>query len=49
METAPAKSFRNLFVWQKSPALALQIYRVSARYPKTELYGLTSQVRRAGT
>jgi four helix bundle protein len=49
MEVAPAKSFQNLIVWQKSHALALQIYRVSARYPKTELYGLTSQVRRAAT
>ena len=49
MEVAPAKSFQNLIVSQKSHALALQIYRVSARYPKTELYGLTSQVRRAAT
>jgi four helix bundle protein len=47
MDTGAAKSFQDLVVWQKSHALALQIYRVSSRYPKTELYGLTSQVRRA--
>jgi four helix bundle protein len=47
MDTGPATSFRDLIVWQKSHALALHVYRVSARYPKTELYGLTSQVRRA--
>jgi four helix bundle protein len=34
-------------VWQKSRTLALKVYRVSARYPKTELYGLVSQIRRA--
>ena len=49
MESGPAKSFQDLVVWRKSHALALGIYRVSSRYPKTELYGLTSQVRRAAT
>jgi four helix bundle protein len=49
MGTRAAKSFQDLAVWQKSHLLALKVYRVSARYPKTELYGLTSQVRRAAT
>ena len=49
MEPGAAKSFQDLIVWQKSHALALRIYRVTARYPKTELYGLISQVRRAAT
>ena len=49
MEIGAAKSFQDLIVWQKSHALALGIYRVSACYPKSELYGLTSQVRRAAT
>jgi len=49
METGAAKSFQDLIVWQKSHALALRIYRVTARYPKTEVYGLISQVRRAAT
>ena len=49
MDIGAAKSFQDLIVWQKSHALALDVYRVTARYPKTELYGLTSQVRRAAT
>jgi len=49
MEIGAAKSFQDLIVWQKSHALVLEVYRVSVRYPKTELYGLTSQVRRAAT
>jgi four helix bundle protein len=49
MDTGTAKSFQDLVVWQKSHALAIHIYRVSSRYPRTELYGLTSQVRRAAT
>jgi four helix bundle protein len=47
MQGKPATSFKDLIVWQKSHALALKVYRVSARYPKTELYGLVSQMRRA--
>ena len=43
----PATSFKDLIVWQKSHALALKVYRVSASYPKTELYGVVSQMRRA--
>jgi four helix bundle protein len=42
-----AKSFQDLIVWQKSHALVLEIYRVSAAFPKSETYGLTSQLRRA--
>ncbi len=41
------QDFRKLKVWQKAHELALAIYRVSARFPKEELYGLTSQIRRA--
>jgi four helix bundle protein len=47
MEAGPAKSFQGLIVWQKSHALALRIYRLSAAYPRSEMYGLTSQARRA--
>jgi four helix bundle protein len=47
MQGTPAASFKDLVVWQKSHLLALKVYRVSARYPKTELYGLVSQMRRA--
>lgn len=41
------KSFRDLKIWQEGHALALQVYRVSTRFPREEMYGLTSQLRRA--
>ena len=41
------KNFRDLMVWQKSHALALSIYQVTREFPKGELYGLTSQLRRS--
>jgi four helix bundle protein len=44
----PAQTFQDLIVWQKAHQLVLEIYRLSASFPKTELYGLTSQFRRAG-
>ena len=40
------KDFRNLRVWEKAHQLTLQIYSATARFPKHELYGLTSQIRR---
>ncbi len=39
--------YRELKVWQRSHALVLQIYRVSAAFPTEERFGLTSQLRRA--
>ncbi len=39
--------YKNLKVWQKADELALVIYRVTRYFPKDELYGLTSQLRRA--
>lgn len=41
------KDFRDLRVWDKSHQLTLQIYAVTALFPKNELYGLTSQIRRS--
>lgn len=41
------KSFRNLIVWQKAKALAIEIYKATNALPKSELFGLTSQMRRA--
>ena len=43
----PAKSFENLLVWQKSHALTLQVYRVPGSFPREEIYGIVSQMRRA--
>ena len=40
------KDFRDLRVWDKSHQLTLQIYAVTTNFPKQELYGLTSQIRR---
>ena len=42
-----AKTFEDLVVWQKSHQLVIQIYRLSKAFPKDELFGLTSQIRRA--
>jgi four helix bundle protein len=41
------KDFRQLQVWEKSHQLALAIYKATKEFPKEELYGLTSQIRRA--
>ena len=43
----PAKTFQDLIVWQKSHELVLDVYRHTSNFPKSELYGLTSQFRRA--
>ncbi|MFZ0563252.1 MAG: four helix bundle protein [Terriglobales bacterium] len=40
------KSFRDLMVWEKAHALTLASYRGTAEFPKPEIYGLTSQIRR---
>jgi four helix bundle protein len=42
-----AETYRDLFAWQKGKALALDVYRFTGRFPKGEIYGLTSQMRRA--
>jgi four helix bundle protein len=41
------RSYRDLVVWQKSLALAATCYRKSKALPASELYGMTSQIRRA--
>ncbi len=41
------KDFRNLQVWERSHALTLLIYELTKVFPKEELFGLTSQIRRA--
>jgi four helix bundle protein len=43
----PAQTFQDLIVWQKSHALVLVVYRLTGAFPKHELYGLASQMRRA--
>jgi four helix bundle protein len=41
------KDFRRLRVWEKAHKLTLDIYEVTSSFPKEEIYGLTSQIRRA--
>ncbi|MGE0375522.1 MAG: four helix bundle protein [Planctomycetaceae bacterium] len=40
-------SYRDLLVWQKSMLLVKQVYRITLTFPREEVYGLTSQMRRA--
>jgi four helix bundle protein len=42
-----AQNYRHLAVWQKGKGLCLDVYRTTQAWPKSELYGLTSQVNRA--
>ena|SRR5438046_486618 len=46
-ERKPAKTFRDLVVWQKAHSLTLAIYRYTAGFPKQETYALAAQMRRA--
>jgi four helix bundle protein len=41
------QDFRNLKVWEKAHALTLDVYKASKSFPREEMYGLTSQIRRA--
>ena len=43
----PIKSYKDLVVYQRSYKLALEIYQVTRSFPKEEVYGLTSQMRRS--
>lgn len=47
MDRMPAQSFQDLMVWQKAHRFVLNIYQISESFPKSEMYGLTSQLRRA--
>ena len=42
-----ARSYRDLIVWQKAKAFAVDIHRSTDTFPRDQLYGLTSQLRRA--
>lgn len=42
-----SSSFKDLIVWQKAHDFVLEVYRLTKDYPKDELFGLTSQLRRA--
>lgn len=42
-----AQSFEDLIVWQKAHQFVLKIYKLTEQFPKQEVYGLVSQMRRA--
>lgn len=41
------RDFNNLDIWKRSHQLTIKIYRISQRFPREEIYGQTSQLRRA--
>jgi hypothetical protein len=41
------ENYKDLKVWQKSYALCLKIYGITAKFPKEEIYDITSQLRRS--
>jgi four helix bundle protein len=43
------KDFRELKVWQRSHTVTLELYRHTKRFPKDEMFGLTSQMRRCSS
>lgn len=47
MQRLPARNFQDLIVWQKAHQFVLGTYRLSKQFPREEIYGLTSQFRRA--
>ncbi len=47
MEARSDKGFRKLIVWQRAHQLSLLVYKLTEKFPKSEIYGLTSQLRRA--
>ena len=42
-----SRTYRELLVWQKAKHLATLVYRETERFPRSEIFGLTSQIRRA--
>lgn len=49
MEPSDIKSYRDLLVWQQAMDLAVRCYAVTGGFPRDELFGLTSQIRRAAS
>ncbi len=44
---AKISSFEDLIVWRKSIGLSVEIYKITSKFPKDEMFGLTAQIRRA--
>jgi four helix bundle protein len=43
----PARTFQDLLVWRKAHGFVLEVYALTATFPKSETYGLALQMRRA--
>lgn len=43
-----ARSYRELEVWKRAIPLSVALYKLTRDFPREEIYGLTSQLRRAG-
>ena len=41
------KSYRDLFIWQKGMAIVDEVYKITKTFPKEEIFGLTSQIKRS--
>ena len=41
-------AYRDLLVWQRAVQMSVSLYRLTAGFPREEIYGLSSQLRRAG-
>lgn len=47
MEKSTIKDFTDLITWQKARDLAVLVYKITKKFPKEEIFGLVSQIRRA--
>ena len=47
MERTKARSYRDLVLWQRAIQICVAVYRFTGSFPREEIYGLTSQLRRA--
>ena len=47
VQKTPLRSYRELVVWQKAVALVIDVYSITKGFPRDEIYGLTSQLRRS--
>jgi len=47
VERKPARTFQDLVVWQRAHQYVLMVYKLTAAFPKHEIYGLSAQMRRA--